>query len=444
MKLPKKPPSDAEVEAKMRLDFDPFVAAMRSVDDPLVNGEYVHWDKLRHLTPPGDFSREAWWFGLRVRRQALAKSVPLKDKFGRNYSFSLIDQIQEALQSIDSLAHGTIRVPEQVTNERTRNRYIVRSLMEEAITSSQIEGASTTREVAKEMIREERAPRDRSERMILNNYQTMRRIGELRERNLDKSLIYEIHEIVTLDALDKPGGAGRLRRPEENIRVEDVYGTVYHTPPDAEELEGRLDDFCNFANSLDMKPYIHPVVRSTILHFAFGYDHPFVDGNGRTARALFYWSMLHRNYWIFEYISISEMILKNYSDYERAYLYSEDGSGDITYFVFYHIKIIQAAIDRLYQYIDEQTSETQSLQAELRGLAGLNHRQKELIGHALKNPYQRYTYESHRMSHGVVFQTARTDILDLVKKGLLKRFKLGRVWNFIAAPDLREKLRKSR
>jgi Fic family protein len=52
--------------------------------------------------------------------------------------------------------------------------------MEEAITSSQLEGAATTREVAKEMIREGRQPRDRSERMILNNYLTMQRIGAIR------------------------------------------------------------------------------------------------------------------------------------------------------------------------------------------------------------------------------------------------------------------------
>src|SRR5205814_10028127 len=59
----------------------------------------------------------------------------------------------------------------------------------------------------------------------------------------------------------------------------------------------------------DALPIFHPMVRSMILHFWLAYDHPFVDGNGRTARALFYWSMLRNGYWMFEYITISKIIL---------------------------------------------------------------------------------------------------------------------------------------
>ena len=56
-----------------------------------------------------------------------------------------------------------------MTNPETRDSYLVRSLLEESITSSQLEGAATTREIAKEMIRNGRQPRDRGERMIFNN-----------------------------------------------------------------------------------------------------------------------------------------------------------------------------------------------------------------------------------------------------------------------------------
>jgi Fic family protein len=51
--------------------------------------------------------------------------------------------------------------------------------------------------------------------------------------------------------------------------------------------------------------FIHPVVRAIILHFMIGCGHLFVDGNGRTARALFYWSVLHQKYRLMEFISIS-------------------------------------------------------------------------------------------------------------------------------------------
>jgi Fic family protein len=63
---------------------------------------------------------------------------------------------------------------------------------------------------------------------------------------------------------------------------------VFHTPPPAAELPARLEAMCDFANSKTPDTFIHPVVRGIFLHFWLAYDHPFVDGNGRTARALFY------------------------------------------------------------------------------------------------------------------------------------------------------------
>lgn len=44
------------------------------------------------------------------------------------------------------------------------------------------------------------------------------------------------------------------------------------------------------------------------LHFMLGYEHPFVDGNGRVARAMFDWAMLRNGYWLFEFISVSRII----------------------------------------------------------------------------------------------------------------------------------------
>lgn len=57
---------------------------------------------------------------------------------------------------------------------------------------------------------------------------------------------------------------------------------------------------CAFPNGHLPDTFIHPAIRAIILHFWLGYDHPFVDGNGRTARALFYWAMLRQNYSLFE------------------------------------------------------------------------------------------------------------------------------------------------
>src|SRR5690606_2780541 len=100
------------------------------------------------------------------------KSIPLTDTTGRPFQFAVPELVQEELHQIDLGAGGLVGIPEPLTNPQTRDRYLVSSLMEEAITSSQLEGAVTTRAVAKEMIRTGRKPRDTSEQMILNNYAT--------------------------------------------------------------------------------------------------------------------------------------------------------------------------------------------------------------------------------------------------------------------------------
>jgi Fic family protein len=333
-------------------------------------------------------------------------------------------------------------VPEPITNPQTRDRYLVRSLIEEAITSSQLEGAVTTREVAKEMIRTGRTPRDTSEQMILNNYATMQRITELKKEPLSREMILDIHRLVTEGTLDDPTAAGRFRRSDEKRIVGDEYGEVFHDPPPAAELLERLEAMCDFGNGKTPPYFVHPAVRAIILHFWLAYDHPFVDGNGRTARALFYWSMLHEGYWLFEFISISSILRKAPVKYGRSFLYTETDDNDLTYFIVAQTEVIRRAIEDLHAYIGRKTAEVQELETHLRALDLFNHRQVEVVRHALKHPYQLYTIESHRKSHNVVYQTARTDLLDLTKRGVLGQKKQGKKIVFTVPRDLPEILKK--
>jgi Fic family protein len=199
----------------------------------------------------------------------------------------------------------------RLTTSEMRDRYLISSLIEESITSSQMEGASTTRQVASDMLRSGREPRTKSEWMILNNYRAMEFIRSQREDELTPAVVCELQRILTENTLDDHDDAGRLQRPgDARVNVLDnTDGTTLHTPPRAEELPKRLALLCDFANGkTKTKGYLPPIVRAILLHFMLAYDHPFVDGNGRTARALFYWSMLHQGYGLAEFLSISRVI----------------------------------------------------------------------------------------------------------------------------------------
>lgn len=443
MRMPKVPPDYYNLWRQIFVeDHDKHERIMRVVKSKLPQSkQYYHWDKLRHLTPPSPISHDEWWFLLKERRKNAYKKLPFVAKNEQPFvMLTEVDPIPERLHEIDLGAGGLIQMPEQIINPDTRDQYYVSSLIQEAITSSQLEGAATTRLDAKEMIKTGRKPTDRSEQMILNNYHTMQFINTLKDKKLSKDLIFKIHRKVTHDTLDNPAAAGRFRNTDEMVRVIDQYNEIMHIPPSAELLDKRMELLCKFANGELKTGYIHPAVRSIILHFWLAYDHPFVDGNGRTARALFYWSMLRQKYWLFEFVSISQVILNAPAKYERAFLYTETDENDLTYFILYHLDVIRKAVEKLHEYIQRKAKQLQTLERELKGLEGLNHRQRMLISHALRHPHHRYMFRSHQTSHNIVYQTARLDLLDLESKGLLKSRKIGRTWYFTPADRLEEKL----
>ena len=402
---------------------------------------YLHWNDVRRRPVPEGATLHQWWLALKLTRQG--QDLPLLDGQGRPFLFCQPPQLLAALHQIDTKAGGRVGGPQAMINTHTQRRYLISSLQEEAITSSQLEGAATTRDVARAMIRSGRQPRNYSERMILNNFETMGWLRNLRSEQLKPELVLDLHRRITRDTLDTADGTGRLRRTEENIRVEDTYGEIAHVPPPAEQLQQRLEALCNFANGITPSAFIHPVVRAVTLHFWLAYDHPFVDGNGRTARALFYWAMLHHNYWLFEFVSISRILNRAQGQYARSFLATETDGNDLTYFLLAQLKVIDQAIKELEDYIERKTREVQQFEEQLADRDGLNHRQLLLLRHGIKHPgFRDYSIRSHGANHKVSYQTARTDLLDLERLGLLERYKQGRQFLFRAPADLVKRLQQ--
>ncbi len=415
-------------------------------------GRYLHWDKLRHLPPPPGYTPELYWFATRFARNAITRQLPFfRDKLGKPFAFCMPDTVIRDILWISENATGAIQADARISDPRFKPTYLINSLIEEAISSSQLEGASTTRRVAKEMIRTGRDPETHSERMILNNYRAMSFLRGLKDDLLTPSIVFELHKILTEGTLsgDDADKAGAFRGDSDDICVfSRDEQTVLHVPPPAHELPARLQTLCNFANKVDEtdQTYIPPIIRAIIIHFMIGYDHPFVDGNGRTARALFYWMMAREHFWLMEYISISRAIKKAPAQYMYAYLYTETDGNDLTYFIVHQLEMIREAIRDLHAYLvkkAEQQKETESI-LQKSGLNNvLNFRQLSLIRNALKNPGAEYTIRSHQSSHSVVYQTARTDLLDLSDKyGLLKKFKSGKKDVFIAPANLDELIQR--
>ena len=432
------PPSADALLATLGADDFPRLLERSS---PQPDGKYLHWDELRHRSPPAGLSHEEWWLSVWLGRRPLLRGLPLLDKSGAPFMFATPESVLINLHHIDRDAAGQIWTPEAAPIHENKERYLLHSLIEESIASSQLEGASTTRRVAEAMLREGRQPRDRSETMIFNNYRAMEHIRSLRSDPITPERVLELHRLLTQDTLDDPADAGRLRLANDVNVVDNRDGALLHDPPCYTKLTERLERLCAFANAgEDSSPFVHPVVRAILLHFMLGYDHPFTDGNGRTARALFYWSMARSGYWLMEFLSISQFLRRAPRQYVQAYLHTETDRNDTTYFVLHQLGIIRRAIAALYEYLGRKTQEQRDAErllastGQLRGR--LNPRQLALLTHALRHPGEGYRVAKHQNVHNIVYQTARTDLLDLEALGLLQKVKQGNAFVFYTVENL--------
>jgi Fic family protein len=322
-------------------------------------------------------------------------------------------------------------------------------MMEEAITSSQLEGASTTRKVAKEMLETKRKPSDKSEQMIFNNYLLMKKALERKDEELSLELILELHEIATRNAIDNEALPGEFRT-DDNITVTNLYNEVAHQPPSHSTIQTRLVALCDFANEcsdgLHGSQFMHPIVKAIILHFMIGFIHPFGDGNGRTARALFYWFMLRSGYWLFEYVSISKLIQEKRSDYDTAYVYTETDEFDLTYFLYNQVGVVMKSVDALHDHIEGKKREFYEFMEWIEKSPvskKLKSRELDILKEAIKTPGKIFTSKKVSIDFDINGNTARTYLNKLVDEDLLiaTKSKKGKEVLYLAPADLRERLK---
>lgn len=424
-KLPEKPPIAEGTEfgqALSQIQGDPELK--KAVVE--YNVKYLSWDEVKHRIPDPQ-KRRSVWFYLKMLRTMQYEYVPYQS-LSLRYSFT--PEILRALHLFDQHLSGIIQIHNKTL--RLEKTYIINSLMEEAIASSILEGAATTHRVAKEMLRKGTEPKNRGERMVLNNYRAMQYIFDQKDASLTPEFILNIHRFVTEETMDDTA-VGRFREDNGVAVADAATGTIHHIPPDHTRIQKMIEEMCRFAgrNNDEDETFIHPIIKGAILHFLIGYIHPFSDGNGRTARSIFYWYVISQGYWLFEYMPLSQIILKSKKKYALAYLYPEYDEMDLTYFIQYTIRCIEAARKDLFAYIERKQSEQNGTKAIISTIRDINQRQAEILRHMMEHSDEYFTIREIMSRSGVVYQTARTDLLGLVDLGYLLKEKRGREFLFI-------------
>lgn len=386
-----------------------------------VNADYEYWDKVKYKPLPKGYTPQMLWTHVKASR--LRGMMTVWDKYG--ISLCITSQMQRICHDFD-MKFGSFWEGDNDAKSPEKKYYLSSSLMEEAIYSSKMEGASTTRVVAKEMLRKKKSPQNKAQQMIVNNYNTIQYIVDHKDDPLTEEGLLYIHRLMTEKTLDNPDDAGRFRINDKVVVADMVEGDIIYTPPTFEDIPEFIETLCDFFNNDNSSTFIHPIIKGIIVHFMLAYMHPFVDGNGRTARALFYWYMLKENYKLTEYMSISRVIAKSKSSYEKAFQYTENDGNDMSYFVAYNLKALETSFQQLRDYIQRKQQEKKAASTFM--MAGnINYRQAIVLQRLKDEPDTIFTVKDVQELFSVSSMTARKDLADLVKQGYLTEIAINKV-----------------
>lgn len=413
-----------------------YIKHMAPIDD---KGRYLHYDELRYRVKAPALPAVAWGFKKLARINQLKNVLPLgntgigddEDLVGQLY---LTPTIQKATALVDKLATTShLQSMMAKIGELSHLEFLLNDLIDdEAISSSQLEGAATTTIVAKDMLRRNRKPRTADERMIMGNFKMMTFAWENRQEPLSIELIQSLHQI-GVEGIDDDKYTPGAFRMDDTIAVVDGDEQIVHQPPKADLLEERMQQLCNWVNlahdDVEDQSYIHPMVKAILLHFCIGFEHPFRDGNGRVARALFYWFMFKNNYGAFRYIAISTLLRRAATRYGKSYVYTETDDMDLTYFVDYQCGIILRALRRFTETYKNNVLEVQQFNLWMfnSGLYGKLTEKQRIILHNTRNTSGiKISANFVKDKLGCSYNTASNALKGMVELGLLNAVVSGR------------------
>ncbi|MBR5983696.1 MAG: Fic family protein [Bacteroidales bacterium] len=396
-----------------------------------INTSYEYWDKVKYKSLPQGYTPQMLWTFVKASR--IKGMISVWEKYGIN--LCITNQMQRMCHDFD-MKFGGFWEDDNKSQNSEKKYYLSSSLMEEAIYSSKMEGASTTRVIAKEMLRKKKTPQNKAQQMIANNYNTIQYIVAHKNEPLTEEGLLYIHRLMTEKTLDNPDDAGHFRTNDKIVVADMVEGDIIYTPPSFKEIPEFVETLCDFFNNDNPQTFIHPIIRGIIVHFMLAFMHPFVDGNGRTARALFYWYMLKENYNLTEYMSISRVISKSKASYEKSFRYTENDGNDMGYFVAYNLRALEISFQQLRDYILRKQREKKTATTFM--ISGnINQRQALVLQRLTDEPDTIFTVKDLQEQFSISSMTARKDLSDLVQQGYLTEIAINKVTRgYIKTKDL--------
>jgi Fic family protein len=321
------------------------------------------------------------------------------------------DTIQKKIESVERLGRNLFDLISQ--NVAFKTDFLLDSTIEEAITSAIYEGAHSTRAQAEQLIASGARPKNKDEWMLVNNFRAMKWVQGNRRQPLSKEVVLQLHKLVTENTLegDDINFCGKFRNDK-----------VYVGPHEGVEfslLESVIVEMIELTTN--NRRYLHPLVKGILIHYFIGYIHPFFDGNGRTARALFYYKAMKNDLNYVELLSVSAYLKEHGKQYESAFQKVKENDYDVTYFVDFCLDSMSHALKEVSRKINFLIR-----LLDLKERFGLSGQQVGLLQRMALHKFRTIDADEYSKQIAKSREYARRDLKQLLELGFVNELKVGK------------------
>ena len=232
-----------------------------------------------------------------------------------------------------------------------------------------------------------------------------------------KEVIKKLHKI-TVNKILPVEKCGEYRKTQVVIKNNQT-GHVSFRPPKPLLVSLQIKDLLAFIDS-SQEQDIHPILKSGIVHYELVRIHPFLDGNGRVARALSTLILFLKGYDIRKFFSLEEYFDKNAEDYYSALQSVEKMRGDLTCWLEYFTQGLAIELAKIKTKV-EKISVDGKLREKLGGKPLLlSDRQLKIIEYIQQAGYlQNQAFES--LFPMVSEDTILNELKVLLQNGIIKK-----------------------
>lgn len=381
--------------------------------------KYVAIDDIKHKLKSLSIPQKDWPdIKSQIERLRKIAAVPLFiNAIDKKFWYFPSDSINKKLHEVESRGN---KIYDKIENHSPfKNEFLENVAIEESITSAIYEGANSTRAKARQLIVTQKSPTNTDEQMLVNKHEAMQWIKKNHNLGLSKSIVLNIHQIITKNTLEEKDSefSGKFRNSK--IFVSSSTGAVLHEGIAHKKIEEGLNEVIGLVTAPSR--YLHHLIKGILLHYFIAYIHPFFDGNGRTARTLFYFESIKNNLNFIELLSISADLKEHGRQYERSFEMAVKYNLDITYFIDFCLDSLLTALNKVEKKVDFLLKIS-----ELKQSLNLNDSQILLLQKMALNKFIVISIEGYAMQIKKSREHSRASLKDLVEKDLLKEEKQGK------------------